>query len=148
MRRPCGIRAAASAPGARGSHRSTRARRLRTLAVVDVAGAVLEPKNLPGLREMCEQRVVARVLGVMGVEAAHGPGDLAAGADHGAVDVNRQSAQIELLNLLIEQLTVDPHQCAQRGLSELLEAVDDRAIAGNAGQTTEPREQRIAGHVA
>jgi hypothetical protein len=68
---------------------------LGALAVVNVARAVLEPKNLPGLREMCEQRVVARVLGVMGVEAAHGPGDLAAGADHSAVDINRQSSQIE-----------------------------------------------------
>jgi hypothetical protein len=46
----------------------------------------------------------------MGVEAAQGPRDLAAGADHGAVDVNCQSAQIELLNLLIEQFTVDPRQ--------------------------------------
>ncbi len=84
----------------------------------------------------------------MGVEATHGPGDLVAGADHGAVEVDRQSPQIELLNLVIEQLTIDPHQCAQRGLSKLLEPVDDRAIAGNAGETTEPREQRIAGHVA
>ena len=83
------------------------------LAVVDVAGAVLEPKNLTGLREMSEQRVIARVLGVMGVEAAHGPPDLAAGADHRAVDVNRQSAQSELLNLLIEQFTVDPRQRTQ-----------------------------------
>jgi len=46
------------------------------------------------------------------------------------------------------QLTVEPHQCAQRGLSELLEPVADRAIAGNAGATTEPREPRIAGHLA
>ena len=57
-------------------------------------------------------RVVARVLGVMGIEATQGPRELAAGAAHGAVDVARQAAQIELLNLLIEQLTVEPHQCA------------------------------------
>jgi hypothetical protein len=118
---------------------------LGALAVMDVAGTVFEPQDL---REVRKQRVVARVLGVKGIEATYGPRDLAAGADHGAVDVDRQSAQIELLNLLIEQLTVDPHQCDQRGLSELLEPVDDRAIAGNAGETTEPREQRIAGHVA
>jgi hypothetical protein len=77
---------------------------------VAIAGAVLEPKNLPGLREVSEQRVVARVLGVMGIEAAHGPRELAAAADHSAVDVHRQSSQIELLNLLIEQFTVDPRQ--------------------------------------
>jgi hypothetical protein len=33
-----------------------------------------------------------------------------AGADHSAVDINLQSAQIELLNLPIEQFTVDPRQ--------------------------------------
>ena len=33
------------------------------LAVVDIAGAVLESKNLTGLRELSEQRVVTRVLG-------------------------------------------------------------------------------------
>jgi hypothetical protein len=32
------------------------------------------------------------------------------GADHGAVDINRQSVQIELLNLPIERFTVDPRQ--------------------------------------
>ena len=31
-------------------------------------------------------------------------------ADHGAVDINRQSAQIELLNLPTEQFTVDPRK--------------------------------------
>ena len=46
------------------------------------------------------------------MEATQGPRELAAGAAHGAVDVARQAAQIELLNLLIEQLTVEPHQCA------------------------------------
>jgi hypothetical protein len=85
---------------------------------------------------------------VRGIEATQSPRDLVAGAAHGAVDVARQAAPIELLNLLIEQLTVEPHQCAQRGLSELLEPVADRAIAGNAGATTEPREPRIAGHLA
>jgi hypothetical protein len=49
----------------------------------------------------------------MGVEAAHGPRDLAAGADHVSVDINRHSAQIELLNLLIEQFTVDPRLLTQ-----------------------------------
>src|SRR6266478_3546713 len=113
MPRPCEIRAAASAPGARGSLRSARARRPRRPCCRGHCRAVLEPKNLTGLREVSEQRVIARVLGVMGVEAAQSPRDLAAGADHGAVDVNRQSAQIELLNLLIEQFTVDPRQRTQ-----------------------------------
>src|ERR1700737_2669667 len=36
---------------------------LRTLAVVDVAGAGLEPEDLGGLRQVGEQRVVTGVLG-------------------------------------------------------------------------------------
>jgi hypothetical protein len=86
---------------------------------VDVAGAVLETKNLPGLRQMREQRIIARVLGVMGVEAAHRPGDLAAGADHCAIEVDRQSAKIQSLDLFIAVLALDPRQRAQRGLGKL-----------------------------
>ena len=84
----------------------------------------------------------------MGVEAAEGPADFGAGADHGAVDVDRQSPQPELLDLLIEQFVVKPHQRAQRALGKLLEPVDHRAVAGNAGQSAEPREQRIVGEIA
>src|SRR6266852_3554869 len=110
MPRPCEIRAVASAPDARGLPDQFAHEGRGALAVVDIAGAVFEHKNLPGLRQVSEQRVVAQLLGEMGIEAAHGPRDLAAGADHSAVDVNRQSSQIELLNLLIEQFTVDPRQ--------------------------------------
>jgi hypothetical protein len=104
---------------------------LRALGVVDVARAVLESQDLPGLRQVGEQRVITGILGVMGVEAAHCPGDLIAGANHGTVEVDRQTPQLELLNLLIEQFAVEPHQRAQRRLRKLLEPVDHRAVAGN-----------------
>jgi len=113
---------------------------LRALGVVDVARAVLEPQDLPSLRQMGQQRVVTGILGVMRVEAAHRPSDLTAGANHGAVQVDRQTPQPELLDLLIEQFAVEAHQRAQRSLRKLLEPVDHRAVAGNAGQAAEARE--------
>src|SRR3984893_11988514 len=84
---------------------------------------------------------------MMRVEAPHRPGDFVTGADHGAVEVDRQSAKLQLLDLFIEQLAVDPRQRAQRALSKLLEPVDYRTVAGHAGETAEAREQGILGQV-
>src|ERR1700676_4279048 len=113
----------------------------RALGVVDVAGAVLEPEDLAGLRQVGEQRVVTGVLGVMRVKAACGPGHFTTGTDDGAVKVDSQTPKTELCDLLIEQFAVEAHQRAQRSLSKLLEPVDYRAVAGNTRQTAEPREQ-------
>ena len=120
---------------------------LRALGVVDVARTVLESENLSGLRQVGEQRVVTGVLGVMGVKAACSPSHFTTGTDDGAVEVDRQSAELQLLDLFIEQLAVDPRQRAQRALSKLLEPVDYRTVAGNAGETAEAREQGIIGKV-
>ena len=84
----------------------------------------------------------------MGIKAACGPGHFSAGADHGAVKVDRQSGKLQLLDLLIEQFAVEPHQRPQRSLGKLLEPVDHRAVAGQARQSAQPREQRIVGHIA
>jgi hypothetical protein len=58
--------------------------------------------SLAGLRQVCEQRVVTGVLGVMGVKAAHRPGHFVTSADHCAVEIDRQSAELQLLDLFIE----------------------------------------------
>jgi hypothetical protein len=114
---------------------------LRTLAVVDVAGAVLEPEDLAGLRQVGEQRVVTGVLGVMRVKAACSPSHFTTGTDDGAVEVDSQTPKTEFCDLLIEQFAVEAHQRAQRSLGKLLEPVDHRAVAGNTRQTAEPSEQ-------
>jgi len=84
----------------------------------------------------------------IGVKAARRPSHFGAGADHGAVKVDSQSGELQLLNLRIEQFAVKPHQRAQRALSKLLKPVDHRAVAGNARQSAQPCEQRIVGHIA
>ena len=61
--------------------------------VVDIAGPVLQPQDVPGLREMSQERVVARVLPMVRVEAPEGPADRGAGADHGAIDVDGEARQ-------------------------------------------------------
>lgn len=115
---------------------------------MDIAGTVLEPQDLPGLGQVSQQRIVTGSLAVMGVKAARRPRHFGAGADHGAIKVDSQPGALQLLDLLIEQLAVEPHQRVQRALSKLLEPVDYRAVAGNARQSAQPREQRIVGHVA
>src|SRR6202171_1719517 len=72
---------------------------LRALGVVDVAGAVLEPEDLAGLRQVGEQRVVTGVLGVMRVKAACSPSHFTTGTD--------------------DQFAVEAHQRAQRSLRKL-----------------------------
>src|SRR6202043_2605571 len=101
----------------------------RTLAVVDVAGAVLEPEDLAGLRQMGQQRVVTGVLGVMRVKAPCSPSHFTTGTDDGAVEVDRQTPKTEFGDFLIVQFAVEAHQRAQRSLRKLLEPVDHR-VAG------------------
>ena len=60
------------------------------LGVVHVARAVLQPEDVAGLGHVGDQRVVARVLPVMGVEPAERPANRGSGADDRAIDVNRQ----------------------------------------------------------
>jgi hypothetical protein len=115
---------------------------------VDVAGTILEPQDLSGLGQVGEQRIVTGDLAVMGVKAARRPSHFSAGADHGAIQVDSQSGELQFLDLLIEQLAVEPHQRVQRALSKLLEPVDHRTVAGNTRQSAQPREQRIVGHEA
>src|SRR5437867_13081430 len=90
---------------------------------MDVAGTVLEPEDLSGLGQMGEQWIATGSLAVMGVKAARGPGHFSAGADHGAVKVDSQSGQLQLLDLLIAQFAVEPRQRSQRSLGKLLEPV-------------------------
>ena len=81
------------------------------------------------------------------VKAARSPSHFSAGADHGAVQVDSQSGKLQMLNLLIEQFAVKPHQRAQGGLSKLLEPIHHCAVGGNARQSAQPRKQRIVGDI-
>jgi hypothetical protein len=64
------------------------------------------------------QRVVTGVLAVMRVKAACSPSHFTTGTDDGAVRVDRQTPQTELLNLFIEQFAVD--SCPARQLTRAI----------------------------
>ncbi len=84
----------------------------------------------------------------MRVETVHRPSHLVAGADYRAININRQPRQTQLLDLVVEQLTIDPHQCRKRRLGEFLQPFHYRPIRRNARQTTQSGEQRIVRYIA
>src|ERR1700730_7829667 len=85
---------------------------------------------------------------MMRIENVHRPPNLVAGADYRAVDINRQPPQTQLPNLIVEQLTIDPHQRPKRGLREFLQPLHYRPIRRNARQPAQPGEQRIVRNIA
>jgi hypothetical protein len=117
------------------------------LGIVHVARPVLEPPDVPGLGEMGDQGVVARVLPMMRIEPAEGPGDRRAGADDRAVDIDGESRQLQLGDGLRDQVLVERHQRAQMFLGEALEPVAHGAGRRHLRQATEPPDERVAGEI-
>jgi hypothetical protein len=78
----------------------------------------------------------------------HRPPDLVAGADYRAVDINGQPPQTQLPNLVVEQLTIDPHQRPKRGLREFLQPLHYGPIRRNTRQPAQPGEERIVRDIA
>lgn len=85
---------------------------------------------------------------MMGIETMHRPSNLVAGADYRAVNINRQPPQTQLPNLIVEQLTIDPHQRPKRGLGEFLQPLHYRPIRRNPRQTAQPSEHQIVRNIA
>src|SRR5262249_17927796 len=117
-----------------------------TGGVHDVPGAILQPQNLAGLGEGSEQRVVARVLGMMRIVTADRPRDLPAGTDDRAVEIHGEAAQSELLDVVAHQLMNETAQRIERAAREGLEPIHDRPLRRNAKEPTEAVEQKIVGH--
>ena len=65
--------------------------RQRRLAIVDVAGAIPHPHQMPGLRQIGGDRIVAGDLPMVRVVSAERPLDGQPGRDHGPVDVERDA---------------------------------------------------------
>ena len=110
-------------------------------------GRFFSRRMWPGLGEVGQQRIVARVLPMMGIEAAEGPADRRAGADHGAIDVDREPRQREPADRVRHDLVVQLTQRGQRRPRELPEPVAHRARRRNSRQAAEAAHQGIAGDV-
>jgi CARDB len=99
------------------------------------------------LGDVGEQRIVAGILTVMGIEAAEGPAHRGPRADHGAIDVNGQPWQRQAREGLDDEVMVELDQRGQRALGKLAQPVAHRARRRQPRQPAEARDQRIAGDV-
>jgi hypothetical protein len=102
---------------------------------------------MTSLGEMGQERVVAWVLPMMGIEASEGPADRRAGTNDRAIDVDGQARQPELRDRVGHQLVVQPAQRGQRRPGERPEPVADGARRRDARQTAEAMHQWIPGQV-
>jgi hypothetical protein len=110
---------------------------------VHVTRPILDPQNVAGLRDMREQRVVAAIFPVVGIEAAEGPGDGGAGAHDGAVDIEREPGDVQPRHCVEHEVLIEPHQGAQRLLREAPEPVTHGARRRHAGQASKAAHERI-----
>src|SRR6266568_411299 len=129
----------------RHDHRAEERRRL--LGVVDIPGPVLEPQDVAGLRHVSQERVVTGILAVVGIEAAKGPADRGAGADDGAVDVEREPGQAQPREGVEHDLLVEPDERPERLVSEPAQPIGDRARRREPGEPTEAANERIADEI-
>jgi hypothetical protein len=100
----------------------------------------------PRLSHVGQQRVVAGIFPVMGIEAAKGPAHSRPCAHHGAIDVDRQPRQRAALDRVGDEVV--PDQRRHRGLRELAQPVADGARRRGPRQPAEARDQGIAGDIA
>jgi hypothetical protein len=117
------------------------------LGIVQVAGPVLHPQDVPRLGHGGQERVVAGILPMMGIEAAEGPADGGARAHDRAIDVDRQARQGQAPDRVDDEVVVELDQGAQGALAELPEPVADGAGGRDAGQPAEARDQRVPGDI-
>jgi len=118
------------------------------LRIVHIAGPILDPQDVARLGEMGQERVVAGILAVMGIEAAEGSTHGGPRADHGAIKVDRQPWQGQALDGVDDEGLVELDERAQGGLGELAQPVADGAGGGDPRQPAEAREQRIPRDIA
>jgi hypothetical protein len=137
--------AAAQAPADALDHIAQEGRRL--LGVVDVPRPVLEPQDVAGLRDVRQQRVVTAVFPMMRIEAAKGPGDRRAGADHGAVDIDGEARHLEPRQRVEHDLPIQLNEGPQRLLREASQPVADRARRGQPGESGEATDEGIADEI-
>jgi len=126
-------------------HRAEERRRL--LGIVDVAGPVLEPQDVPGLRHVGQERVVTGILAGVGIEAAKGPADRGPGADDGAIDVEREPGQLQTRECIEHDLLVESNERPERGVPEPAQPIGGGARRREPGEPTEVPDERIADEI-
>ena len=100
--------------------------RRRTVGVMHVAAAVMQVEELAGLGDGAKQRVVAALSFLFFVESDGGPLGVASGAEHAAIEVERDARQLfghqscehdlaEIAAQIGNGIFVKPGECAADG---------------------------------
>ena len=113
------------------------------VAVVNVPGSVPDPKDLAELGQVRRQRVVGRVLGMVGVEAPLRAVHLGAGAQDRPIEVDRQPGQTGTLDLVVHQVPDQLGEPLERRRGEGLQPGHHSAIRGGAVKPREAQQDRI-----
>ena len=87
---------------------------------MDIAGPILYPHNVSGLSQMGQDGIVGGIFAMMRIEASKRPRNAGPRSNHAAVDIQRQSPQLLLLNGRAYDLTVDFHQSLKRLVGKAL----------------------------
>ena len=114
-----------------------------SFAIVDVAGAVLDPQDLRGLGEVGQDGIVTGHLAVVRIATAEGPGHGQTRRDHRAVDIDRQPAQAQLPDTIGHEPEVEAGKTVQGASFELPKPAAERAFVGQALEPSEALHQRI-----
>jgi hypothetical protein len=117
----------------------------RRLTVVDVAGAVLDSEDMPGLADMGGDREVAGDLAMMGIEPSECSFDLETSRDDRPIDIDGKRAKRHRGQYPADDLGVEGHKSRNDPCCELLEPAAESSGSGKVIKTTEPVDQGIAG---
>jgi len=115
------------------------------MRVVDAAGAVFVPDDVPSLGEHERDRIVARVLSVVGVVTASCSLDGEAGGQHGTIHVERPSWEVERGHALGDDVMVHGVEFRPGLVGDLLEQTRERPLARQPDETTEATDERVVG---
>src|SRR5262249_11862005 len=81
---------------------------LGTVGVMNVAGAMMDIKHLPGLSDRTEQGIVAALPLLLAIEAHCRAFSVAAGPDHRAIEVQSDAAKVEGDQTPLDLLAIQP----------------------------------------
>ncbi len=115
----------------------------RPVRVVDISRPIPQPKDLAELGHVNAQRVVGRILRVMGIEAPRRPFDLRPRPQDGAIEIEREPAQAKSLDLVVDPVTNQSAQSFEAWVGEGFQPTDHGPVGRKTTQAAEAQEHKI-----
>jgi len=117
-------------------------------AVMNVAGAVLDPKELGGLGKKGRDGIVAGDLAAVWVVATEGALNVQPGGEDGAVHIHRETTQVEPIQCSGEDIGVESMQSGPDGGGAPRKPPTQGALSRQELETAEPMNQRVSAQVS